>query len=70
MEADAYILRHSEQKYKTKIQMGYNELILYKREAGGSWSIVTTSLDWPAVTLTLGSNLDTSISTSGGAGAQ
>ena len=70
MEADAYILRHSEQKFKTKIQMGFNDLILYKREAGGSWSIVTTSQDWPAVTLTLGSNLDTSISTSEGAGAQ
>ena len=56
MEGDAYLLRHSEKKYRTKVQMGFNDLILYKKEAGGSWITEASSLEWPAVTLTTGNN--------------
>ena len=66
MEADAYILRHGDKKFKTKVQMGFNDLILYKKEAGGIWSTVAASQDWPAVTLTLGNNLDTNNAESSG----
>ena len=38
MEADAYILRHGDKKYKTMVHMGFNDMILYKKEAGGNWS--------------------------------
>ena len=70
MEADAYILtlRHGDKKYKTMVHMGFNDMILYKKEAGGNWSIA--SQEWPAVTLTLGNNLDTNSTESSGAEAQ
>ena len=32
--------------------MGLNDLVLYKKEAGGTWTTVPTSLGWPEVTLT------------------
>ena len=60
MEGDAYLLRHSDKKYKTKVQMGFYDLILYKKEAGGIWSTVTSSADWPEVNLTGGNDLDDS----------
>lgn len=51
MEADAYLLRHSEPKFKTRIKMGINDLVLYKRIGSGNWTIVPSSEDWPAMTL-------------------
>ena len=56
IEGDAYILRHGDKRYRTKSQMGINDLILYKKEAGGSWIAETSSLDWPAVILTTGND--------------
>ena len=38
--------------------MGFYDLILYKKEAGGIWSTVTSSADWPEVNLTSGNDLD------------
>ena len=55
-EGDVYILRHGDKRYRTKIQMGFNDLILYKKEAGGSWIAETSSLDWPKITLTYGTD--------------
>jgi hypothetical protein len=51
MEADAYLLRHSESKFKTRIKMGINDLVLYKRQGSESWSTVSCSSEWPAVNL-------------------
>ena len=59
MEADAYLFRHSDTKYKTKVQMGINDLVLYKKREGGRWLLVTCSEEWPAVNLT--SDLNTAI---------
>ena len=53
MEGDAYLLRHCDKNYKTKVQMGLDDLVLYKKEAGGTWKTVPTSLGWPEVTLTV-----------------
>ena len=50
--------------------MGFNDLILYKKEAGGVWSTAAASQDWPAVTLTLGNNLDNNNTESSGPEAQ
>ena len=51
MEAEAYLLRHTEEKYKTKVQMGINDLVLYKKKESGIWSLVSYSEDWPSVKL-------------------
>ena len=56
MEGDAYLLRHGVKKYNTKVQMGISDLVLYRKESGGSWSSVPSSDDWPSVKLSLGSN--------------
>jgi DNA-dependent RNA polymerase auxiliary subunit epsilon len=52
MEADAYLLRHSDLKFKTRIKMGINDLVLYKRHGNESWTTVPCSFDLPAVSLT------------------
>ena len=42
LESQAYQLRHSQVKYKTRIKMGTSDLVLYKRETyQNSWSLVT-----------------------------
>ena len=58
IEGDAYLLRHCDKKYKTKVQMGLQDLVLYKKEAGGTWTTVPSSLGWPEVTLTARSQAD------------
>ena len=60
MEGDAYLLRHSVKKYKTKVQMGISDLVLYKKESGGRWSAVPCSEDWPSVNLSLGNLVESS----------
>ena len=61
MEADAYLLRHSDKKFKTKVQMGINDLVLYKKNQGGSWSLVACSEEWPTVNLTTEKKNDLSV---------
>ena len=61
MEAEAYLLRHTEEKYKTKVQMGINDLVLYKKNQGGSWSLVACSEEWPTVNLTTEKKNDLSV---------
>ena len=54
MESEAYLLRHSAEKFKTRVKMGVTNLILYKKKPSErTWSIVPDSTDWPNVTLTL-----------------
>ena len=36
--------------------MGFNDLFLFKKEAGGSWITEASSLDWPEVNLTYGTD--------------
>ena len=44
LESQAYKLRHSEIKFKTRIKMGRSDLVLYKRKSNQtSWSLVTTA---------------------------
>ena len=44
LESQAYKLRHSEVKFKTRIKMGTSDLVLYKRESHQtSWSLVATA---------------------------
>ena len=44
LESQAYKLRHSEVKYKTRIKMGTSDLVLYKRKADQtSWNLVASA---------------------------
>ena len=60
MEGDAYLLRHGVIKYRTKVQMGISDLVLYKKEPGGRWSSVPDSEEWPLVNLSFGSQSEVS----------
>ena len=45
LQSIAYNLRHSDMKYKTKVDIGASGLMLYKRKPTcGSWTAVLTSL--------------------------
>ena len=52
MESEAYNLRQSEEKFKTRVKMGMANLILYKkRPSERNWTVVPDSLSWPSVNL-------------------
>ena len=53
LQSIAYSLRHSDMKYKTKVDIGSSGLLLYKRKpASGSWTAVLTSLPTSSSTKT------------------
>ena len=53
MESEAYTLRHSDEKFKTRVKMGMINLILYKKKPSEkTWTIVPDNPSWPSVNLT------------------
>ena len=52
IESKAYDLRHSDDRYKTRVKMGSSDLMLYKKKAGEvSWSVHNCTVGLPPVNL-------------------